>query len=167
MSVHSDVDYKCESCDCRYVPLPGAENCPRCGCESTEVYYDFILKALWSAQYNLHFNGRSFKAPIWGAFTIGDRYYWITFEFLSYMAKSFKVAERALIPRKLTENEINELVNRFISEVDISEWSYIETAIRKYLTLVAEALAEKSFDEESVRLLFKQISRRRRKYRYT
>jgi hypothetical protein len=139
MTVHSNIDYKCDSCGSLFIPLPGFNECPKCGYKSPEVFAQFTTKTLISARYNL-VSYRSFVPPIWGTFNIGDHYYWTAFHFLYHAAKSLRFTKKDLISTVLSEDQINSLVTEFVGELEHGEQDYLETALRNYLSLLAESL---------------------------
>jgi len=115
MTLHSEVDYQCEWCSTKFVPLETFPNCPKCGHKSPIVFKHFVESTLGSASYNL-FMYRSFVPPAWISSSAGDCYLYIAFRYLASLSEALGVAERDLFQQKgLSDAEAQELTEQFMS----------------------------------------------------
>jgi len=131
MTIHSSVHYKCEDCGNYFVPIPIFKNCPKCGHESSKIFYNFIEDTIRSALFNL-INYNSFEPYGWAFITIGDSYYWLAFNFLSFASSSLKVAEKDLFGQTILENTANQLALNFLDKIDFGNQEYMIDALRIY-----------------------------------
>jgi len=53
MTIHSNIQYKCEFCGTYFVPISESPYCLKCGRVSQEVYPEFVEETLRSALFNL------------------------------------------------------------------------------------------------------------------
>jgi len=137
MTLHSDVNYKCEACGAAFIPLVKLQKCPKCGHESPDAFEIFIYATVSSATYNL--SSGSFLPGIWGAFTLGDVYYDTAFQFLHFTAASLKITQRELPEKDITEETARSLAAQFVNKVTGIE-EYMQDAIQDYLARVLCAL---------------------------
>jgi len=131
MTLHSNVNYNCKNCGVNFVPLPVFKKCPKCNYKSTKVFNHFIEETIRSALFNLT-NYGSFIPYGWGVFTIGDHYYWLAFQFLSFASLSLKVAEKDLFGKEISENIARKLALKFLDRLDFGEQSYMANTLEIY-----------------------------------
>jgi hypothetical protein len=133
MTIHSGVDYKCEQCGADFVPITESPNCPKCSRASEVIFSEFIDEALRSALYNIG-KYRSVVPPAWGIFGTGDAYYWITFQFISFISHELKTEEVEVLFRGFAENQAQSLASKFLSRFDFGDKSYLTEHMKVYLT---------------------------------
>jgi hypothetical protein len=152
MTHHSCVDYQCKYCCAKFVPIPEASNCPNCGLKSQEVFSEFIYEVFSSATFNMS-DARSKSAiPIvWSISGIGDWYYWMTFQFISFVSEELKIEEREVLQRKYSENTVSLLASRFVEHINCGKTDYLKSHLKaqlvvflssaktNYIRMVAEA----------------------------
>ena len=132
MTLHSSVNYKCSYCGTSFVPMPVLSECPKCSLKSSVVFDNFIEDSVKSSLYNLETRG-SFLPPAWGFITIGDRYYWFAFEFLSFVSSSAKIGEKELLNLDISENIAQKLTSKFLNTHDIGGIGLFANALESYL----------------------------------
>lgn len=132
MTSHSDVNYQCQYCHADFVPILEAPHCPNCGMKSEEIFSEFIDEALCSAIFNISRYKSTFP-PVWGIFGIGDRYYAITFSFISFLSTQLKIEEKDALTKEYSENEAQSLVSQFLEPKDFENSNYLKTHLKVYL----------------------------------
>ena len=133
MTAHSGVDYQCEWCFARFVPLENFPNCPKCSHKGSVVFEHFIESTLGAASYNLAMY-RSFVPPAWISSSAGDCYWYIAFRYLAYLSKALGVAERYLFQQRgLSGAEVQKLTEQFVSNLKLGDHPYMASAIGDYL----------------------------------
>jgi len=143
MTIHSGVDYKCKHCGAAFVPIPESPDCPKCGQKSEVIFSEFIDEALRSALYNIGKYGKVVP-PGWGVFGTGDWYYWITFQFISFISHELKTEEIEVLFRGFSENDAQSLASRFLSRSDFGDESYLIDHIKVYLTRLLHRVERES-----------------------
>ena len=135
MTLHSSVNYKCDDCGTYFVPLPGADKCPKCGRMSREIFDDFVEATIQSALFNIR-KYKSFIPGAWGVFTIGDHYYLHAFNFLHYAAATLKVNKRKLFEQEIPEKTAKEMAQKYLNKLDFRDQMYMIEPLSTYLTRV-------------------------------
>jgi hypothetical protein len=137
MTIHSHVEYKCEDCDTRFVPIPEAPDCPKCLCKSVTVFPDFIKDTIASALYNLSHYGMFVK--MWSELSIGDFYYFWAFRFLDYVCSELKADKYHLLFRGFSKAQADLLASRFLNQLKYKESeSYWKYGLATYLSLLLQ-----------------------------
>ena len=142
MTLHSNIEYQCPFCRNRYIPFPAADECPKCGQLSPTVYANFVPWTVESANYNLERYG-SFYPPAWAPLTMGDSYYFLSFQFLKYCSRQKNVPENSLHTIILTERDIHSLAEFFIKRTKMEKRQYMADHLRIYLEAVLLELNKK------------------------
>jgi hypothetical protein len=135
MTLHAYIDYQCENCGTYYVPLSILQRCPKCGNKSSEVFNYFIEATIRSALYNLKVYG-SFIPGAWGVFSIGDHYYWLAFNFLSFTSSLLNIKENELFGSEITEDQARKIASQFLEKLNFGKRKYMANAYEIYLTRI-------------------------------
>ena len=123
MTIHAFTDYECKFCHLAFIPLPTARICPKCGRKSHKVFHDFRERTLQSASFNLA-KDNSFIPGAWGMFTIGDRYYWLAFQFLQFTSSYTNVKDKDLLNKTFSEKKAHELAAKFVDKLNFGKEKY-------------------------------------------
>jgi hypothetical protein len=116
MSIHSDVEYGCEKCGQRFIPLTNQQKCPKCGHEAPQVFEDFIYQTNFSAINNLTYG--PFYPAIYGVFTLDDQYYYLAYKFLGFAALKLKTSHYKLLFAPISEDTAQGFASEFVNHVD-------------------------------------------------
>lgn len=136
MTLHSKVEYKCTQCETRFVPIPEAPQCPKCGAKSDTVFPDFIQDALKSTQFNLNSYGMWMK--MWMTLTIGDWYYYVAFNFLGYACKELGEDKWHFLFKSYTKQQADELASQYYQKLCKRTEPYWEHGLPPYLSLLLQ-----------------------------
>ncbi len=123
MTIHAHTDYRCNRCATAFVPMPRLSKCPKCGSIANRVFQDFVQDAISSALFNLERYG-SLIPWGWATITIGDHYYWLAFQFLSFASHQLNVAEKDLFTQKVSARVAREIAERYIGEINFGKERY-------------------------------------------
>ena len=135
MTVHSQVDYKCNCCNTHFIPIPESPNCPQCNQPSEILFGNFIKDTITSAQFNVT-KYQNFIPPAWLACTTGDHYYSIAFAFLDYVSCKIKTREPRLLSKIFSEYDIDSLTTQFLELLDFVDQPYRFPGLKTYLSLL-------------------------------
>lgn len=133
MTLHAYVEYKCKSCGTDFIPLPLAQRCPKCAHKASKVFESFVEDSIRSALYNVSTYG-SLIPPGWGFFTVGDSYYWLAFQFLSFVSSSLGVPQRDVFGQGVSEETARKLASTFIDKLHFGKRGYMANAFEIYFT---------------------------------
>jgi hypothetical protein len=134
MTLHSDVNYKCEACGAAFIPLVKLQKCPQCGHEAPEAFEYFVHSTVRSALYNLSYG--SFLPMIWGTFTTGDSYYDAAFRFLHYATRQQDVRDLCLSDGEIPPETARRVAEQYVHHVATVDPDYIKDTMQDFFSRV-------------------------------
>ena len=135
-------------CGASFVPIPEASNCPNCGLKSQEVFNkNSLYEVFTSATFNISSPRSKSVIPIaWWISGIGDWYYRMTFQFISFsVSEELKIEEREVLQREYSEITVQPLVSRFLEYVNFGKTDYLKNQLKAYTYLVFLSSAKTNY----------------------
>ena len=95
------------------------------------------MKSLTSAgTFNISSPRSKSVIPIaWWISGIGDWYYRMTFQFISFVSEELKIEEREVLQREYSEITVQPLVSRFLEYVNFGKTDYLKNQLKAYLVV--------------------------------
>lgn len=147
MSIHSHDTYSCTHCGEGFIPFKEVSLCPKCGTKADEALDDFVKFTVDAAMWNLLRRYGKFSPGAFGTTSIGDSYFMLAFQFLSWASKHIEpstsglTGEEQLIQVTFTPKEAEELASAYLKVVNLGEKPYMANDFREYFTQILLILA--------------------------